>query len=58
MLILILIDVQCLQNVVFSFEKGSNGQNHSLSDSYQLIKKSPAVKFSIPPYWEDFPDIP
>ena len=28
MLILILIDVQYLQNVVFGFEKGSNGQNH------------------------------
>ena len=29
MLIFILIDVQYLQNVVFSFEKGSNGQNQS-----------------------------
>ena len=34
MLILILIDVQYLQNVVFSFEKGLNVQNHSLSDSH------------------------
>ena len=29
MLIMILIDVQFLQNVVFSFEKGANGQNIS-----------------------------
>ena len=29
MLILILINVQYLQNVVFSFEKGSNVQNNS-----------------------------
>ena len=29
MLIIILIDVQFLQNVVFSFEKGANGQNLS-----------------------------
>ena len=28
MLILILIDAHYLQNVVFSFEKGSGGQNH------------------------------
>ena len=41
MLILILIDVQYLQNLVFSFEKGSNVQNHSLSDSHHSKKKSP-----------------
>ena len=40
MLVLILIDVQYLQNVVFGIEKGSNGQNHFLSDSHHLIKKS------------------
>ena len=34
MLILILIDVQYLHNVIFSFEKGLNGQNHSSSDSH------------------------
>ena len=34
MLIVILVDVQYLQNGVFSFEKGWNGQNHSLSDSH------------------------
>ena len=43
MLILILINVQYLQNVVFSFEKGLNGQNHSSSDFYHLI---------FPPTWE------
>ena len=37
MLILILINVQYLQNVVFSFENGLNGQNHPSSDSYHLI---------------------
>ena len=31
MLILILMDVQYLQNVFFSFEEGQNGQNHSSS---------------------------
>ena len=34
------IDVQCLQNVVFSFEKGLIGQNHSLTDFYYPMKKS------------------
>ena len=34
MLILILIDVQYLQNVIFSFEKGLNGQNYSSSGSH------------------------
>ena len=50
MLILILIDVQYSQKVVFSFEKGSNCQNHSSSGSLNLVKKSPPppVKFPIP----------
>ena len=39
MLILILIDVQFCHNVGFSFEKGSNGQNYSFSDSHESIKK-------------------
>ena len=39
MLILILIDVQYSQKAVFSFEKGSNGRNHSSSGSHHLIKK-------------------
>ena len=51
MLILIIIDTQYLWNVVFSFKKGSNGQNSNgqmdkiqmvkWSDSYHLIKKFP-----------------
>ena len=48
MLILILIDVQYLQKLVFSFEKGSNVQNHSVSDSHHSIKKFPPAKFPIP----------
>ena len=48
MLILISVDVQCLQNVVFSFEKGSNGQNHLPSGSDHPIK--------IPPPPEKFPN--
>ena len=46
MLILILINVQYFQNVVFSFENGLNGQNLSSSDSYHLI---------FPPAGGDFP---
>ena len=38
MLILISINVPCLQNVAFSFENGSNSQNHSSSDSHHPIK--------------------
>ena len=48
MLILILINVQCLQNVASSFEKGFSGQNHSLQDSHHLIEKFPPDKFPIP----------
>ena len=49
-LILILIDVQYLQNSVFSFEKGSNCQIHSSSGSYHLVKKiPPPAEFLIPP---------
>ena len=47
MLIFILIDVQYSQKAVFSFEKGSNHQNHSSSGSLNLIKKFPPVKFPI-----------
>ena len=43
--VLILIDGQYLQNVVFSFELGSNGQNQSLSDPHLWIKKSS-------PHWD------
>ena len=46
---LTLIDFQYLQKVVFSFEKGSNGQNHSSSGTHHTIKKiPPPAKFSIP----------
>ena len=38
MLILILINVEYLQNVVFNFQKG---QTHSSSDSHHPIKKLP-----------------
>ena len=40
MLILILIDGQYSQNAVFSFEKGSNSQNHSFSGSLHPRKIS------------------
>ena len=40
MLILISIGAQYLQNVVFSFEKGSNDQNHSFSSFHHTMKKS------------------
>ena len=36
---------RCLIVVDFSFEKGSNGQNHSLSDSWYPIKISPLQNF-------------
>ena len=48
MLILILIDVQYLQKVVFSFEKGSNDQNHSSSGSHHPIKNPPQQNFKLP----------
>ena len=47
MLILIIIDVQYLQNVVFSFEKVLSGQNHSFSGSHHWKKKSLSAKFLI-----------
>ena len=56
MLILILINVQYLQKVFFSFEKDLNGQNHFSSGSRQPIKKLPAAKFRIlPPTGGDSP---
>ena len=48
MLLLILINVQYLQNVIFSFEKGSNGQNHSLSDSDHPKEECPKANFPSP----------
>ena len=47
MLTLILIDVQYVKNVVFNFEKDINSQNHPLSDSHHLIKKSTLQNFNI-----------
>ena len=44
MLILVLIDVQYLQNVDFSFEEGPNGQNHSSSDTHHPIRSPPIPK--------------
>ena len=46
MLILILINAQCLQNVVFSFEKGLSGQNPSLSDEKLSDRKIPPWQIS------------
>ena len=45
MLILILIDIQYLQNVVLSFEKGLNSQNHSSSGSHHQIKNPPRNQY-------------
>ena len=45
MLILISINVQYLQNIVFSFEKGPNGQNQYSSDSHNHLKKIPPDNF-------------
>ena len=44
MLILVLIDIQYLQYVDFSFEEGSNGQNHSFSDTHHPIRNVPIPK--------------
>ena len=56
MLIMILINVQYLHSVVFSFKKGWNGEIHSFSDSYHPIylKKT---KFSIPPTGGNSPSL-
>ena len=48
MRIFVLIDVQYIQNVVFSFEKGSNGQNHSSSDLHQPIPPQQNFASSLP----------
>ena len=47
MLILILIDVQYIQNNVFSFQKGLNGLNDSSLDSHP-VEKIPPAKFFVP----------
>ena len=48
MLILILIVIQYLWDVVFSFEKGLNGQNSLLLRFPPPNKKFPSEKFPIP----------
>ena len=48
MLILILIDLQFLQKAVFSFEKGSNRQNH-FSISLHPVKNHPSKISDSPP---------
>ena len=48
MLTLILIHDQYVQNVVLSFQKTLNGQNH-LSDSHRPTKKFPQQNFPSPP---------
>ena len=49
MLIFISIDVQYLQDDVFSFEKGLIRQNHSSLNSHNRIKKMPSSKISLSP---------
>ena len=46
MLILILIDVQYSQNAAFSFEKGSNCQNHSSSGYLHPVNPTSPSKVS------------
>ena len=58
MLILISINVQCLQNVAFSFEKGSDSQDHSASDSQQPNKKFLHSKFCNYAHLGEFPSTP
>ena len=62
MLVLILINYQYSQNVIFSFEKSSNGQNYSPSDSHPSDKKVlTQQKFFILPLnaiWKTLPPPP
>ena len=55
MLTMILICVQYVQNAVFSFEKGSNGQKQSLWNLHHPIIPPPPCKFSHSPNWKDAP---
>ena len=51
MLILILIDVQYSEKAIFSFEKGSNGQNIPSSGSQHPVKKVPCkISETSPPF--------
>ena len=60
MLILILVDVQYSENAVFTFEKGSNCQNHSSLGSHHLAKNlsSKISKFPPPPSGGIYPSPP
>ena len=49
LLIFILIDVQHLQKINLSFEKGSNSPNHSSSDSHQKPQPPPPATKKIFP---------
>ena len=55
MLILISINDEYLQNVVFSSEKGSNSQDYSSSDSHNPIKNLPCSKIFNCPHLGEFP---
>ena len=58
MLILILINVLCLQNIVFRFEKSSNSLNHSSSDSHNPVKDFLYRKMCNSPHFGEFPPTP
>ena len=49
MLILVLIDVLYLKKAVFSFEKGSNRQNHISSVFFHLVKNLSHQNLKLPP---------
>ena len=52
-------DVQYLENGVFSFEKGLNGQNHSSTHFHHPMKKSlPSPKFPNPPLGGEISSLP
>ena len=58
MLILISINDEYLQNVVFSSEKGSNSQDYSSSDSHNPIKNFLCSKIFNCPHLGEFPPTP
>ena len=49
MLIYILINIQDLQNIIFSFEIGSIGEYISSLDYHHSMRKSPQQNFLFPP---------
>ena len=56
--ILMLINVQYVQNIVFGLDKGSNGQNHFSSGSHHHIKFSFRKIFHLPPLRGNAPPLP